>query len=252
MNNLNNQQNILTQLKEIGLQETDAQIYLASIKIGACSIGQLTSQTRINRITVHDSVGRLVSKGLLLETFSGKRRLVYPQQISQLQHLVDTKKAEVDQLQLNVSKTISSLQSLHLQSDYLPHIRMSKGRQGISDMIREIKEDQPEQIWVICDSRHFDELLSVHFLDNLNTYRWSLRMIVPAWFEHFIFSASAKWLKVQTFTMPENMKRSGWMTIWWNKVALHAYEGIYITTTIIENNPITQMMSNSFENMWSQ
>jgi hypothetical protein len=41
------------------------------------------------------------------------------------------------------------------------------------------------------------------------------------------------------------------MTIWGNKVALHAYEGIYITTTIIENNPIAQMMTNSFENMWT-
>lgn len=62
MSNIENQQNLLTQLKEIGLQETDAQIYLASIRMGACSIGQLTSQTKINRITVHDSVGRLVNK----------------------------------------------------------------------------------------------------------------------------------------------------------------------------------------------
>lgn len=114
-----------------------------------------------------------------METFSGKRRLVYPQQINQLQHLVDSKKTELDQLQLNVSKTISSLQSLHLQSDYLPHIRLSKGRQGITDMVREIKEQISKELLIICDSWHFDELLNVHFLDNLSKYPGSIRMILP-------------------------------------------------------------------------
>ena len=243
------QENLLKQLNAIGLHDTDAQVYLASIRMGACTIGQLTTQTKINRITVHDCVGRLINKGLLLETFSGKRRLVYPQQINQLQHLVDTKKAEVDQLQLNVTKTINILQSLHLQSDYLPHMRISKGRQGISDMIREIKEYKNGPLLTVSDSRHFDELLNVHFLDSLTHFIQPIQMILPAWFEHFVFSAYAKWLKIQTQTIGEHMKRSGGMTIWWDKVALHAYEWIYITTTIIENNPIAQMMTNSFQNM---
>jgi hypothetical protein len=52
--------------------------------------------------------------------------------------------------------------------------------------------------------------------------------------------------------MPEHMKRSGGMTIWNNKVALHAYEGLFITTTIIENNPIHTMMMNNFESLWDK
>jgi sugar-specific transcriptional regulator TrmB len=175
-----NQENLLKQLNAIGLHDTDAQVYLASIRMGACTIGQLTTQTKINRITVHDCVGRLIERGLLLETFSGKRRLVYPQQINQLQHLVDTKKAEIDQLQLNVTKTINILQSLHLQSDYLPHMRISKGRQGISDMIREIKEYKDGPLLTVSDSRHFDELLNVHFLDSLTHFAQPIQMILPA------------------------------------------------------------------------
>lgn len=241
---------LIEQLRSIGLAETDAQVYLASIHLGACTIGQITSKTKINRITTHDSVARLISRWLLLETHSGKRRLVYPQQVSSLQHIVDSKKAEIDQLQLNVSKTINMLSSLQLQSDYLPRIRISKGRQGISDMIRELREIQEDELLIICDSRHFDELLNVHFLDNLNRSTWTIRMIIPAGFEHFIFSAYAKWLQIQTLTMPETMKWSGGMTIWNNKVALHAYEGIFITTTIIENNPIHQMMRDNFESLW--
>jgi hypothetical protein len=247
-----NNQMILEQLRNIGLAETDALAYMTSIHLGACSVGQLTTKTKINRITVHDSVARLISKWLLLETYSGKRRLVYPQQVSSLQHIVDSKKAELDQLQLNVNKTMSMLSSLQLQSDYLPRIRISKWRQGITDMIREIKEETSDELCIICDSRHFDELLNVHFLDNLSKYSGSIRMILPAWFEHFVFSAYAKWLKIQTYTMPDHMKRSGGMTIRNNKVALHAYEGLFITTTIIENNPIHTMMMNNFESLWDK
>ena len=52
------------------------------------------------------------------------------------------------------------------------------------------------------------------------------------------------------------MKRSGGMTIRGNdshaKVALHVYEGIFITTTIIENNTIQLMMKDAFQNMWNR
>lgn len=56
--------------------------------------------------------------------------------------------------------------------------------------------------------------------------------------------------------MHESMQRSGGMTIRGDdsqaKIALHAYEGIFITTTIIENNPIQHMMKNAFQNMWDK
>jgi hypothetical protein len=56
------QTHLLEQLAHIGLHETDAIIYLASLRLGACTISQLTDQTKLNRITIHDSVGRLIEK----------------------------------------------------------------------------------------------------------------------------------------------------------------------------------------------
>lgn len=240
---------IIHHLEEIWLHHTDAEVYLASIRLGACTINQLTTQTKINRITVHDSVGRLIEKWLLLETYSGKRRLVFPQQISNLQHLVDAKKTELDQLQNRVSQTITLLQSLHLQSNYLPQIRIAKGRQGISDMIQDLKISTSSDIMIMTDSRHFDELLTIHFLDSMKQSKKQIQMILPPWFEHFIFSAHAKGVNITTHTIPETMKREGGMTIRWSTVALHAYEGVYITTTIIENSAIAQMMTHCFEQM---
>jgi hypothetical protein len=42
----------------------------------------------------------------------------------------------------------------------------------------------------------------------------------------------------------------GGMTVRWDKVALHCYEGRYITTTIMTNHAISQMMLFFFEQVW--
>jgi hypothetical protein len=241
---------LVSQLQKIWLRDTDSKIYLASITLWACTIKQLTEHTQVNRITVHDSVGRLIEKWLLLETYSNKRRLIFPQQISHLQYLVDTRKAEVDQLQHEVSSTIHLLQSLHLQSDHLPQIRISKWRQGINDMLSEISNKKPDSLLVISDSRHFDELISINFLNKLSKAKTKVQMILPTGFDHFIFSAHAKWVFIETRTLDSQDWRKWWMTLWWDTIALHAYEGIYITTTIIENPAIAQMMKCFFEKMY--
>lgn len=246
-----NDPHILKQLKKLWLNETDAHIYLSSIHIWACSIGQLTTHTWINRITIHDSVWRLIKKWLLLETFSWKRRLIFPEQISKLHHLVDIKKSELDQLQHDVSTTVNLLQSLHLQSEYLPQVKISKGAQWITTMLREITAEQVWTLKIITDSRHFDELLNNHFLEQIKKKNNTLEMILPIGFEHFIFSAEAKGIRLKTKTLPAESSWTWWITIRWDKVALHAYEWVYITTTIIENTAIKKMIEAFFDSMRS-
>ena len=243
------QEKLLQQLQEIWLNPTDARLYLASIHLGACTVQQLAEYTHINRITTHDGIKRLIKKGLLLETFSHQKKLIFPQQINNLQHLVDIKKSELDQLQHKVSQTISLLQSLHLESAYLPHIRIMKWREGIRQMVNEIKEQKQAKISVISDSWHFDELLTVNFLESLEKNKHGIDILLPPWFEHFIFSAHAKGIAIQSRTIPEHMPWKWGMTLRENFVALHAYEGVYITTTLIENTAITDMMKTSFQTM---
>jgi predicted transcriptional regulator len=94
--------------------------------MGASTVVQLADESGLNRVTVHDIVGRLVDKGLFLETRSGQRRLVYPKQIDALQSLVEIKRSELTQLQSTVDQTMSLLRDVQLSSTYLPQIRFYK------------------------------------------------------------------------------------------------------------------------------
>ncbi|HMY80789.1 MAG TPA: hypothetical protein PLW93_03610 [Candidatus Absconditabacterales bacterium] len=237
---------LVDQLGALGFGETDTHIYLASIRMGACTINQLSSQTGINRVTTHDSVGRLIAKGIVLETFAGSKRLIYPQPIHHLQSLVEQEKIRIESMQQQVNQLISSLSALSMNAEYLPKIRISKGRQGIADTIKEIRQDKKDNLKIICDSWHFDELLTIHFMENIKGWKGSIQMIIPTGFEHFIFSAIAKNIPLDVQSYQDDLLWSGGMSIRGNKVALHAYEGIYITTTIIENKAISGMMEHVF------
>ena len=240
-------QQILEQLQLLWLNSTDASTYLTLLTLGASTLRQLVEATWQHRITTHDSIWRLVKKWLVLETRSGKRKLVYPQDVTRLQELVERKKSEVQSLQDTVNTTITLLQSLHLQSDTLPQVRISKWRQWIKDMLSEIRNSKTSQVSVLSDSRHFDELISIDFLKTLSTTRSSLDIILPNWFEHFLFSAQARGLTVTASTLDPEIQRKWGMTLWDDTVALHAYEWMYITTTLITNQAISIMMRSLFK-----
>jgi hypothetical protein len=70
-------------------------------------------------------------------------------------------------------------------------------------------------------------------------------------YEHFSFTHKAYHKKLYVKYLTDAHVWRGGMSVRGNKVALHSYEGIYITTTIIENAPIAVMMRASFGAMWS-
>ena len=84
-------------LRQLGLIDSEIKVFLLWLENGALSIAQLAELSNMGRITVHEIVGRLIKKGLFLETRSGRRRLVYPNQVDAFENLVAEKKLKVQE-----------------------------------------------------------------------------------------------------------------------------------------------------------
>lgn len=242
---------ILIALQQLWLHPTDAQIYLTSLSLGACTVIQIADQLKLNRVTAHDAVQRLIDRGLFLETHSGQRRLVYPKQVEALQSIVDKKKSELTQLQHQVEQTISLLNDIQLQSTHLPQIRFYKWREGIQTVTHEMLADDTD-IMMASDSWHFDDLIDNKFIEQASThqnYHHHIQLIIPVWYEHFSFTHKARQSKTTIRYFWSQQPRSWGMAVRWNKVAYYSYEGHYITTTVIENKAISMMMNASYNNL---
>lgn len=85
----NNMGNIISNLNELGLTKSEAQIYLAILELGKTNVSKINEQTKINRRNIYDSLSTLLDKGLIFQiigdqkgTYSG----INPEKLMDLVH----------------------------------------------------------------------------------------------------------------------------------------------------------------------
>ena len=178
-------------LQKLGLNQSETEIFLHGLKIGPATIIQIAKYSGFQRITTHAIVERLVKKGLFLETFSKKKRLVYPNTLDSLTKLLDKKKFEIQELEEEVKSAASILKSLQAQSERFPNVRFYKGKEGINIMTNEIIKDETNT-FVISDAQHFYDLIDNEFLERSLKMRQhknlTIQMVFPIGFEHFYYT----------------------------------------------------------------
>lgn len=235
-----------TILKRLWLGDSEVQIFLLWLENGALTIAQLSQLSNIWRITVHEIVARLIKKWLYLETKSGRKRLVYPNQVDAIERLLDQKTLELQQLKKDAKNASSLLQAIQTQSENFPKTRFYKGQEWIQKMLSEIKKDA-EDIAIMSDGQHFYELIDNDFLEKTldlrNKKKLHVQLLFPTWFEYFSYTQGTYQQQLEIKSLPQQDILKGGMTIWWKKVALHCYEGKFITTTILENTQIRNILT---------
>ncbi len=244
--------NILSQLD---LNESDITIFLLWLKIGAVTIRQLSESSGYGRITTHEIVRRLVKQWLFLETYADKRRLVYPNNIDAIYHLLDGRKLALAKLETEIGNASSIIQSLQNQSQTLPTMRCYKWKEWVWQMMRELIEDQ-EDIYMMSDGQHFHDLIDNNFLEKSlhirQKYSLTVQMMFPSWFDYFVFTQGIYQQQLQMRFLPDEGRLTWGMTIWGDKIAYHCYEWRYLTTTILENPAIAKMMKASYQQIWTK
>ncbi len=83
---------IIDSLREFGLEEKEASIYLASLVLGATTILKLSKQSGINRTTAYEIVDSLEKKGLIKKEIHGFKTLYSPEHPERLENTLDSKK----------------------------------------------------------------------------------------------------------------------------------------------------------------
>jgi len=241
-------------LQKLGLQKSEIQVFFAWLERWAATIAQLASDVDMWRITVHEIVRRLIKKWLLLETYSWKKRLVYPNQIDALPQLIATKKTELERMETQAIKAASLLRSIQLQWEHFPKTRFYKWKEWIAIVTNEIKQDKVD-VALMSDGQHFYDLIDTDFLekslDIRKKYKIHMRLIFPSWFEYFSYTQWTYQQELDIKSLPNQDLLKGGMTIWWNKVALHCYDGKFISTTILENYHTTGIMTYLFVQLWN-
>lgn len=123
-------------LVELGLTETEAQIYYAVLKLKTCTVKQISKESGFHRTNIYDILEQLKEKGLIAYFQEGKVARYGPANPHNFYELLREKKELLDAV-------FPDLKELYAKSTEEIQVEIAKGSEGMKsawrDMIRERK-----------------------------------------------------------------------------------------------------------------
>ncbi len=121
---------MLPELQQLGFTRNEANVYLAALKLGKCSVQQLATSTGLNRVTVHGIVEKFEGLQIFLRTYDGKRRRVTPVDPSRLQFLLRKEEEQLGTKKAVLENIFPALQEMFAKNQRGLEVLTFQGEEG--------------------------------------------------------------------------------------------------------------------------
>jgi sugar-specific transcriptional regulator TrmB len=232
-------------LKQSGLSEKEAKIYLSGIEIGAASIQDLAEQANIKRPTAYEIVETLEKKGLFSVVLEGKKRKFLAEQPERVLALFKIREQAF-------VKSLPELNLLFQTGGNKPKVKFYEGTEGLEAMYLDTLESKQTilvygnitEMWGAISRDFKKEYIKARVKKNL----WS-KCIVPNTPETMEYSKKDKEECRQMIFVPkENFSFQNEIDIYNDKVAIFSFpEKIGV---IIESKKIAETQKMIFNLAW--
>ncbi len=161
---------MLTELKNIGLSDKEARIYLAMLELGPATVLEIAAKAGVNRPTAYLQIEALKSAGLVGVQSKGKKQLFMAESPRQFEDLLALEEKQTIQRRETLEKTLPHLIVLynrHNHHDKKTLSRSFEGKEGLAAMHEELLKMEPGEAGDIFD---LDAMLAL-FPDYLEAHR---------------------------------------------------------------------------------
>lgn len=118
---------LINDLKQLGLDEKEAKVYLAALELGPTNIQDLTKKSQIKRSTVYEMIKNLKEMGLISETTKHKRKLIVASEPENIKRNLVAKEKLLNQLMPEL-KGISNIGFVK------PKMTFYEGKEGLREI----------------------------------------------------------------------------------------------------------------------
>jgi sugar-specific transcriptional regulator TrmB len=118
---------LLSTLKQIGLNEKQAKIYLAALELGETTVKEIAKKAEIKRTTIYDLLDEMIESGLIKQTIKETRKKFIAASPEELQIIVQKREALLSQI-------MPALSSMSNVDKVRPKIRFYEGREGLLEV----------------------------------------------------------------------------------------------------------------------
>jgi len=231
-------------LKQYGLTEKEAKLYLTSVALGTASITELSNKANLKRPTTYIIIDELLKKHLLVKVPQGKKIYYKPEHPKILKQDLEERITQIDEL-------VPHLTSLYKKSSKNPKIKFYEGKEKIHRISEEIYK--AKEIWAVFsvdkflnvftekDSEHFFRILIRHggIIYDLLEDTKKAREFAQA--KHRFAVSEVKFL-------PKDIKFATDILVYDNKVVMVSFTNL--TATVIEDKSIAKTQKQLLQLIW--
>lgn len=236
---------LLTIVKNIGLGEKEARVYLACLELGSSTVAHVAARSRVNRVTAYDILSKLMRKGLVNTLTKGGASYYDATDPVAVEH-------DVRQRALQFRRALPALKRLAGDAIH-PRIRYFEGLDGIKAIYEDTLSSKTE-ILNYSNSReirthwpNYDE----EYVSKRAKNKIYLRGISP-------LDEHGKWVKARDrecfreirLVNCEKFTFTNEINIYDDKVAIISYKDVPLIGMIIESMEIANTQRDIFKMAW--
>ncbi|MFZ2226272.1 MAG: helix-turn-helix domain-containing protein [Candidatus Moraniibacteriota bacterium] len=128
----------ITILKKLGLDDKEAQIYLALLEYGAISVRGLAEVSALNRGTAYDTLKRLQEMGLVSYYYQEKKQRFVAEEPEKLLEILKKREQEIKEVKNGILDIIPELKSIQDKKDLTPVSKLYQNRAGIKTILDDL------------------------------------------------------------------------------------------------------------------
>lgn len=165
---------MLTELKDLGLSEKEAKVYLAALEIGRATADQLAKHAKIVRPTTYLQIKSLMEKGLMSTYEEGKKTYFAPESPELLRRLLARQKDSLNAKERDLGTLLPELLRQFDSAGERPIVRFFPGKEGVSLAREEILKTKDKEIYTIFSPDNLPRIYDQKYLDDFSARRKAL------------------------------------------------------------------------------
>ncbi len=234
-------------LKNIGLTENEAQVYIAALSLGSATILKISRTAEIKRTTVYSVIESLKKKGLINIEVRGLKQLYAAEHPKKLSGLLDSRKQQFQGL-------LPELTALYNLKGGESFIKCYEGLEGIKSVYENLLQSiRPrEEYLVITNQEHWlnlDQPYFQRFIERRAKLPITPRLLFtdsPVAREHKKFEKN---YNEKVKILPKDTSLTTNLVITPQRVVIHQLTPP-LMAIVIENKSVIEMHKELFEMIW--
>lgn len=241
---------MLHELKQIGLSDKEAKVYLASLELGKSSVQDIAKKAGVNRTTAYNMIESLIKRSLLYTAKSGKRLAYVAENPEKILELVRLRKNDFEENEQDIIAILPELKSIYNLGPEKPRIRFFEGKDVAKEIFNDVLQTKPHSIDEVYSADYLREVFSKEESETIHQQmvaekikQRTLYTRKEGPYETALSGSEERFLPQDKFPVSANI------IIYDKKIALIALRGKLIGV-IVESEEIARTMQTLFQLAW--